>query len=116
MANTTIQLKRSATSSNVPAVLDFGELAINYTDGKLFYKHSNGTILPFATSGGNAFGTVNANNTLVVSDTAGDVLTLSTGNNITIVGDAINDTITIGLQNSPTFIGDTTVRLSLIHI
>ncbi len=96
MPNTTIQLKRSGSSSNTPTVLDFGELAINYTDGKLFYKHSNGTIVSFSSgAGGDSFGTINANGTLVVADTPGDVLNLIAGNNITFGVDTVNDIITI---------------------
>jgi len=95
MANTVIALKKSSTPSAQPTTLANGELAINFSDGKLFYKHANGTILPFNTTGGNAFGTVNANGTLVVADSASDVLTIEAGSGITIVGDAINDKITI---------------------
>lgn len=96
MPNTTIQLKRSSSSANTPTVLDFGELAINYTDGKLFYKHSNGTIVSFSSgAGGDSFGTINANGTLVVADTPGDVLNLVAGNNITFGVDTVNDIITI---------------------
>lgn len=95
MANTVIAIKKSATPAAQPTVLANGELAINYADGKLFYKHANGTILPFNTQGGNAFGTVNANGTLVVAGSSEAVVTLIAGNNISIIGDAINDTVTI---------------------
>ena len=44
MANT-IKLKNSGTSSNTPSSLEYGELAINYADGKLFYKDSSGSIV-----------------------------------------------------------------------
>jgi hypothetical protein len=98
MANTVIALKKSSTPSATPVALANGELAINYADGKLFYKAANGTIVEFA-SGTNSFGTVNANGTFVVADTTSDILSLLAGNNITIVGDAINDRITIGLTN-----------------
>jgi hypothetical protein len=95
MANTVITLKKSSTPTAQPTVLANGELAINYADGKLFYKHANGTILPFNTQGGNAFGTINANGTLVVAGSSESVVTLIAGNNISIGADAINDTITI---------------------
>lgn len=98
MPNTVIQLKKSATPSSVPSDLANGELAINFADGKLFYKNTAGFIAEFS-GAVNSFGTVNANGTLVVSDTTGDVLTLLAGNNITIVGDAVNDRVTIGLSN-----------------
>jgi hypothetical protein len=52
MANT-IRIKRSGTASNTPSVLEHGELALNYADGKLFYKDANNVIqqlnLPGAT-------------------------------------------------------------------
>jgi hypothetical protein len=105
MANTTIQIKKSATPAATPSSLANGELAINYADGKLFYKAANGTIVAFSTSDGNNFGTVNANGTLLVSDTTGDVFTMVPGNNITIVGDAVNDKLTIGLTNDVTLPG-----------
>lgn len=94
MANTVIALKKSAIPSATPASLANGELAINYADGKIFYKAANGAIVSFA-QGGPSFGTVNANGTLVVAATSGDVLTLVPGNNISISADAITDKITI---------------------
>jgi hypothetical protein len=110
MANTTIQIKKSATPAATPSSLANGELAINYADGKLFYKAANGTIVAFSTSDGNNFGTVNANGTLLVSDTTGDVFTMVPGNNITIVGDAVNDKVTIGLTNDVTITNLTTFK------
>ena len=109
MANTVIALKKSATPSAAPTNLANGELAINFADGKLYYKAANGTISSISGNQPNYFGTVNANNTLVVADTPGDILTIVPGTNISIVGDAIGDKITIDIKNSPTFIGDTTV-------
>jgi hypothetical protein len=105
MANTTIAIKKSATAASTPGSLEFGELAINYADGKIFYKNVNSSIVEFAPSsgGGNSFGTVNANSTLVVADTAGDILTLLPGTNISIVGDAVNDTITFSANIAPAF-------------
>lgn len=95
MANTVIQLKKSATPSATPSSLANGELAINFADGKIFYKAANGTIVEYRSADGLNFGTVNANGTLIVSDTNNDVFTLAPGDNINIVGDAINDVITI---------------------
>ena len=106
MANTVITLKKSATSSAVPADLANGELAINYADGKLYYKHANGSIAVFS-SAADGFGTVNAAGTLIVADTAGDVLTLESGSGITITGDAINDKITISSTALPNISGAT---------
>jgi hypothetical protein len=46
MANKILH-KRSATSSNVPTAgqLEYGELAINYADGKVFMKRSDDAII-----------------------------------------------------------------------
>ncbi len=99
MANTVIALKKSATPSSVPTNLANGELAINYADGKLYYRAANGTIASISGNEPNYFGTVNANNTLVVADTPGDIFTIAAGKNIDIVGDAINDKLTVKLTD-----------------
>jgi hypothetical protein len=105
MANTVIALKKSATPSAAPAALANGELALNYADGKLYYKHANGTIASISGNEPNYFGTVNANSVLIVSDTPGDILSITPGNNISIVGDAVNDSVTIGLKDDVTVPG-----------
>ena len=46
MANT-IKIKNSGTASNVPSSLEFGELGLNYADGKLYYKNSSNAIVVF---------------------------------------------------------------------
>ena len=90
MANTVIALKKSATPSSAPANLANGEIAINYADGKLFYKNTAGYIAEIS-GGGFNFGTVNAAGTLLISDVTNDVLTINKGDNIVITGDAINE-------------------------
>lgn len=40
-------LKKSDISGNKPSTLEFGELAINYRDGKLFYKNANGEVTEY---------------------------------------------------------------------
>jgi hypothetical protein len=47
MANV-IKLKRSGTVSSSPTSLEHGELAINYADGKIFYKDNNNVINNFS--------------------------------------------------------------------
>ncbi|NBW17271.1 MAG: hypothetical protein EBR82_55765 [Caulobacteraceae bacterium] len=58
---TPIQLYYSSTTTNVPlaANLANGELAINITDGKLFYKDNAGVVQIIATKAG-ATGTVSS--------------------------------------------------------
>ena len=91
MANTTIALKKSATSSAKPSTLANGEIAINYADGIIYYRHANGVIASISAATFNYFGTVDANGTLLVSDTQGDVVSIYPGDGVTIVGDAVND-------------------------
>ena len=104
MPNTVIQLKKSSTPSAKPTDLANGELAINFADGKLYYKNTTSSIVEISPTT-LSFGTVSANGTLLVADTTGDVVTINSGNNITIVGDAINDRLTISLTNDVTISG-----------
>ncbi len=49
-----LKLKNSSVSGKVPLTTDlaFGELAINYADGKLYFKKSDGTTIDYFKSGG----------------------------------------------------------------
>ena len=59
MANTLL-LKRSNTSSNTPDAneLSYGELALNYNDGKLFFKNTSDVVQELLTSPGTSTGQV----------------------------------------------------------
>jgi hypothetical protein len=46
MANV-IKIKNSGVVTTAPTSLEFGELAINYADGLLFFKDSSGAIISF---------------------------------------------------------------------
>ena len=53
MSNTTIiVLKNSGTSGNIPSAnnLEYGEVALNYSDGILFYKNPNNQVLSISGS------------------------------------------------------------------
>jgi len=50
MANV-IKIKNSGTADAAPLALEYGELAINYADGLLFFKDSSNTIISFDISG-----------------------------------------------------------------
>lgn len=45
-----VLLKKSSVSSNAPSALDYGEVAINYADGRLYYKNSSNVIKNFIDS------------------------------------------------------------------
>lgn len=93
MSNTAIILKKSGTTGNTPASLLPGEVALNYADGKLFYKDANNVIQSIRNQ--NTFGTINVNSTLIVSSSTDDILTVNAGNNISISADSIGKSITI---------------------
>lgn len=50
MANV-VKIKHSGTSSSTPVSLEHGELALNYNDGKLFYKNASNNIVSFSLTG-----------------------------------------------------------------
>jgi hypothetical protein len=103
-----IQLKHSGNTGNVPVSLANGELALNYADQLLYYRHANGTIVTIAngaqlgvsTTPQNTFSTISvAGQNNVVADTNTDTLTLVAGESISIVTDQANDSITLSVTN-----------------
>jgi hypothetical protein len=96
-ANTVIQVKKSGVSGNTPADLNIGELAINYADGKLFYKDVANNVSSIENQ--NTFETINVNSTLIVASSTTDILSLVAGNNVTLTPDAINKKITISADS-----------------
>lgn len=68
MSNTII-IKRSGTASATPSSLEFGELALNYADGKLYYKNSSNAIVQI--SGGS--GGITVSDTIPSSPTTGQL-------------------------------------------
>ena len=83
-SNTVIQLKRSATSGNAVTNTDinYGELAINYADGKLFYRKADDTIGTIYTP--NVYSTINVNSTLLIPTAPTEILSLQPSGRITL--------------------------------
>jgi hypothetical protein len=98
--NTAIQLKKSGQTGNTPADLALGEVAINYADGKLYYKNDLNAIRYITNQ--DTFGTVSANGSLILATSPTDVLTITPNNNIKIVGIPGNKEFTIDLSNNIT--------------
>jgi hypothetical protein len=94
-SNTVIQLKRSSATGNAvtSADINYGELAINYADGVLFYRKPNDSVGEIYTP--NVYSTVNVNSTLLVPTTPTKILSLQPKNYITLTGVSSNDTIII---------------------
>ena len=101
-ANTIIKLRKSGVSGNAPSDLVYGELAINYADGKLWYKNGTGVKAIYNQK---AFDTINANSTLIIAGYA-DTLSMVGNNGIIITGDGINKKITIDIDKDQ-FMGAT---------
>ena len=86
----TIALKKSSVSGRVPLIndLDYGELALNYTDGLLYFKNSSNQIKSFTSIGlevasitGTTQGTPvqNVTRLLFDEDTGFNITEISTG-------------------------------------
>lgn len=104
MANTVIKLRKSSVPSEIPSSLEYGELAINYADGKFYYKNSTGQIVSFSGAANvYSFATINANNSLITALSNNSILTINPGDNIAITGDIINDIVTIAANLKPVF-------------
>jgi hypothetical protein len=102
ISNTTIQIKKSGAAGNAPSSLNFGELALNYYDGKLYYKNTTGNISYFyGANNGPSFATANANNNLILASTPNDTLSFLPANGITI--SACTTTKTITISDATTF-------------
>jgi len=96
MSNTTIQLRHSTETGNVPVSLANGEIAINTQDGKLFYADPTGTVQEFSGFPGpsgldteiqfNDSGVLGANSRLTFNKTTG-TLTV----NGTVVANVFSD-------------------------
>ena len=95
IANTTILLKKSTQSGVVPTSLRDGELAINSSDGKLFYSTPTGSISFFKNS--QSFSTVNVAGTLILADSPSDILSFSAAGGLYVWGNTITKSMDIGL-------------------
>ena len=60
-----IKIKNSGTASSVPSSLEHGELAINYADGKIYYKNSSNYITEFSSGGSGSSSTTENTDTLI---------------------------------------------------
>lgn len=76
MANT-ILLKKNGTASAVPASLSFGELALNYADGKLYYKNVDTTIKSIGGGGGVTYSRYTSN--ITATDNQGIIADTTSG-------------------------------------
>ena len=97
-SNIAIQIKKSGETGNTPADLVHGEIAINYADGKLYYK-DDGNFIRFITNQ-DTFGTIIANGSLILATNPSDVLTIDANDNIRILGNPSAKSFSIDLSNN----------------
>lgn len=98
MSNTAIQLKKSGASGNTPLDLHLGEVAINYADGKLYYKNDIGSISYITNQ--DTFGTISANGELLLALSPTDVLTINPGHAQSIIPDSTTRSLSFGVDES----------------
>lgn len=115
-----ITLKKSSVADKIPlsSDLEYGEFALNYTDGNLFYKNSSNVVTTLASNkfvnvtgnvtgnnfigNGSTLSNINAFGTVVVTDSANVVattpsstITLTGGSGINLTANATTGSITI---------------------
>ena len=106
MSNT-ILIKRSGTANAIPSSgnLSLGELAINYTDGNLFYKDAGGTVKviasnqTFTLSGNISAGNISTGGLITATGNIGGG-NINTANIVSAGGNVIAGNInTVGIAN-----------------
>jgi hypothetical protein len=101
IANTTIRIKKSVVSGNIPSTLANGEIAINSADGKLYYATPSGSIAHLTNS--QSFATINANSSLILATSPTDTLSIVGANGIGITANTSSKTVTIGHSGNSFF-------------
>lgn len=85
MANKVL-LKKSSVAAKVPLTtdLDYGELALNYTDGKLYFKNASNAIKSFTID--DSVVTLTGTQTLTNKTLTSPTINSATANNLTLTG------------------------------
>ena len=84
-----IILKKSSVGAKVPLTTDlaYGELALNYADGKLYFKDSSNTIKSFSSNIDlSAYATLTGTQTLTNKTLTSPTINSATANNLTLTG------------------------------
>ena len=113
MSNTSIQLKKSGVSGNTPVDLFHGEVALNYADGKLYYKNALDDVRYITNQ--DTFATVSVDGTLLLATSPTDILTLNPGENISLSGNSITKTVNINLPNTINVVENVTAQHVIVN-
>lgn len=87
-----IKIKNSGFPGNTPN-LDFGELAVNYADKKVFFKSNSNTLVSLQKT--DSFSTILANGNLILASSPSDILTINPGSGISISACTITKSVTL---------------------
>jgi hypothetical protein len=111
---TTIQIKKSGATGNAPlnASLEYGELALNYADGILYFKNAANQIQQISGTAANTFETINANGSLLIADSNVDILSIAAGSGINITANTTTDTLTIAARLNDTVTSTDTTQIA----
>ena len=113
MSNTSIQLKKSGISGNTPVDLIHGEVALNYADGKLYYKNALDDVRYITNQ--DSFATVSVDGTLILATSLTDILTLSHGDNISLTANATTKSVNINLSNTINIVENVTAQHVIVY-
>lgn len=102
---TPIQLYNSGTALATPSAsnLAFGELAINYQDGKLFYKDAAGTVQVLATQSGSA--------SAITGGAAGSIVYQSGVSTTTFLSLGTSGNILVAGSSAPQYVSPSTLTV-----
>lgn len=108
---TPISLYYSTTASAVPVNTNLvnGELAINITDGKLFYKDNGGVVQLLAQKGG---GVGSSTNNQILYNSSGSVAGISPGTS----GNVLTSNGTTWASSAPTASGVSQAKATMISL
>ena len=101
MADNRVIVKKSSVASQVPTSSDlvYGELAVNYTDGRIYFKDSSNNIDFFEQV--NSFQNIDVSGqTTLTADGGSDTLTFVEGDGISITTDGATNKVTIEASGS----------------
>ena len=113
MSNTSIQLKKSGVTGNTPVDLIHGEVALNYADGKLYYKNALDDVRYITNQ--DSFATISVDGTLLLATSPTDILTLTPGGNISLSGNTITKTVNINLPNTINLVENVTAQHVIVY-
>jgi hypothetical protein len=110
----TIKFKRSSVSGKIPLVgdLDYGEMALNYADGVLYYKNSSNAIASLSSGGTFNTSTLVALAVTATTISAGTTATTQVGFATNILGGTAGQLVYQTASGATGFLSTTTLTVA----